>query len=70
MTDVQVDTINGLIQRIEATPPESRFAEIPKLRRAIALREATGEMPPSGARQMLRTLEEEAVESLFDNMPV
>ena len=70
MNTMSQESISGLIRTLEACSPEERFSKIPKLRYMIAMREASGDMPPRGARQMLRSLEEEAVEAIFDNMPV
>ncbi|MEI4194340.1 hypothetical protein [Roseovarius sp. E0-M6] len=70
MSTQHQESLTSLMRTIETCPPNARYTHIPKLRRMIAQREAHGDTPPQGARHMLKSLEEEAIESLFDNMPI
>lgn len=70
MTVSRDDTFGPLIQRIEDCPAPARYAHIPTLRRMIAAQSTRGSAAPCRVRAVLRRLEEEAAEDMFDNMPV
>lgn len=70
MTGSHDETFGALLQRIERAPAPARYAHIPTLRRMIAAQSTSGQPAPCQARAMLRRLEEEAAEDMFDNMPV
>ena len=70
MTSEQRTGIEELIRTIKQCHSERRYAYVPRLRHKISVCEKAGQHPPQGARDFLRSLEEEQIEAMFENMPV
>lgn len=69
MTDL-AEHANQLEKQIESASPKERLALLPAFDRVIATLTAHGKTVPSRQRHLNTTLKEEAIEDLFDNMPV
>ncbi|WP_187429544.1 hypothetical protein ROLI_040730 [Roseobacter fucihabitans] len=69
MTDL-AERATELEQQIENASPKERLALLPAFDRVIATLTAHGETVPTRLRRLNTTLKEEAIEDLFDNMPV
>lgn len=59
-----------LEKQIEAASQKERLALLPAFDRVIATLTAHGETVPGRLRRLNSTLKEEAIEDLFDNMPI
>ncbi|WP_298975452.1 hypothetical protein [uncultured Roseobacter sp.] len=69
MTDLTERAIQ-LEKQIEDACQKERLALQPQFDRVIATLKARGETVPARMRRLNTTLKEEAIEDLFDNMPV
>jgi hypothetical protein len=60
----------ALEKKIAGASSTERLSLQPQVRKVILRMEALGQNVPSRLRQLDTTLNEEVIESLFDNMPV
>lgn len=64
------EEITALEQRMQRAGPYRRDHLRAEVQKAISTLIAQGDPVPQRLRKMNRTLEEEAIEDMFDNMPV
>lgn len=69
MTDL-VERATELEEQINNASQKERLALLPRFDRVIATLSARGESVPVRMRRLNTALKEEAIEDLFDNMPV
>lgn len=69
MNDLQVQATN-LIARAEAASHAERLLLQPQIDRVVTTLAMQGHTVPNRLRQINNTLKDEALEDMFDNMPV
>lgn len=69
MTNLQ-QRASQLETQINNASDKERLALLPQVDRVIATLKATGQIVPRKLERINNTLREEAIEDMFDNMPV
>lgn len=69
MTDLELRA-SQLETEIKNASPKERIALQPQVDRVISRLKAKGEIVPCRLQRMNETLRDEAIEDMFDNMPV
>ncbi len=70
MTQEETQTIETLQARVAAADSAERLRLQPQVARVVATLKAKGTRVPCRLRQLDMTLRDEALDDMFDNMPV